>query len=136
MALHCSDITNRGGLESYERGLKFLEAIKADLKLAIAGNHDLSLDGKYWAMKCKRWNDPEEHTRAMENMRGQATKDAGVTYLMEGMHEFKLKNGAVLRAYPSPYQPKFSEWAFQYEQNEGHFNGPEQVAEGVRSVAE
>ena len=63
----------------------------------------MSLNGKYWATKRKRWDDPEERTRAMEIVKGQVAKDAGVTHLEGVMHEFKPKNGAMLRIYSSPF---------------------------------
>ena len=40
--LHCGDITSVGGLPSYERSLRMLGSIAAELKLVIAGNHDQS----------------------------------------------------------------------------------------------
>jgi Icc-related predicted phosphoesterase len=133
--IHCGDLTNKGGLKSYERCLKLLGAIDADLKLVIAGNHDLSLDAAYWASHRKRWDDADEHQKAMQIMKGKEAREAGIRYLEEGMHEFVLKNGARLRVYASPYQPAFCEWAFQYERDEDRFNCPEQVTQGIISIA-
>jgi 3',5'-cyclic AMP phosphodiesterase CpdA len=41
--LHCGDLTMIGHLHEYEKTLTMLEGIDADLKLVIAGNHDISL---------------------------------------------------------------------------------------------
>lgn len=41
--LHCGDLTMLGHLHEYEKTLDMLESIDADLKLVIAGNHDISL---------------------------------------------------------------------------------------------
>jgi predicted MPP superfamily phosphohydrolase len=41
--LHCGDLTMMGLLHEYEKTLDMLESIDADLKLVIAGNHDISL---------------------------------------------------------------------------------------------
>ena len=41
--LHCGDLTMLGHLHEYEKTLNMLENIDADLKLVIAGNHDISL---------------------------------------------------------------------------------------------
>jgi predicted phosphodiesterase len=48
VVLHCGDLTQVGGLSMYKKALKMLGSIDAELKLVIAGNHDISLDGKYW----------------------------------------------------------------------------------------
>lgn len=41
--LHCGDLTMVGLLNEYEKTLDMLESIDAELKLVIAGNHDISL---------------------------------------------------------------------------------------------
>ncbi len=41
--LHCGDLTMVGLLHEYETTMALLEGIDADLKLVIAGNHDISL---------------------------------------------------------------------------------------------
>lgn len=46
--LHCGDLTQVGGHGPFRKALKMLGEIDAELKLVIAGNHDLELDGEYW----------------------------------------------------------------------------------------
>jgi len=128
--LHCGDLTQVGGLSAYRKVLSFLGSIDAELKVIIAGNHDLSLDGEYWA------TDPDEHAQAMELMKGPLAAEAGVTYLEEGLHKFTLKNGAKFTIYTSPYQPEFGDWAFRYERDQDRFNRPDQVAQGITSIAQ
>ncbi|PMD41333.1 ser/Thr protein phosphatase family protein-like protein [Hyaloscypha variabilis F] len=137
--LHAGDLTQRGGLEAYRGVLNMLSGIDAELKLVIAGNHDLSLDGYFWK---QRWtcggDDPEhiaEHDNAMEIFKGPLAKEAGVTYLEEGLNTFALKNGAKFTIYTSPYQPEFCGWAFPYERNEDRFNLQHHSAPGVTSIA-
>lgn len=36
-----------GGSSSYKKGIKTLDAVDAELKLVVAGNHDLNLDKRY-----------------------------------------------------------------------------------------
>lgn len=45
--LHCGDLTRVGGLSAYKKALKMFEQFNAELKLVIAGNQDISLDGEY-----------------------------------------------------------------------------------------
>ena len=109
--LHCGDLTMIGLLEEFEGALSMLEKIDADLKLVIAGNHDISLDEQYYArkgryMQGKRFEE-DMPQRARELWIGEQARKAGVTYLEEGLHSFVLCNGASLRVYASPYQPEF-----------------------------
>ncbi|TVY22221.1 Metallophosphoesterase domain-containing protein [Lachnellula hyalina] len=108
--LHCGDLTERGGLKAYQDAIRMLSCINAELKLVIAGNHDLSLDGPYWYTKGCDPEDPEdyaEHEKGIEILKGPLAKEAGVTYLEEGLHTFTLTSGAKCTVYASPYQPEF-----------------------------
>jgi hypothetical protein len=96
----------------------------AELKLVIAGNHDLSLDENYWKSveKDEQAEEKQDHMEALGIMTGKLAEEAGVTYLREGMHTFTLKSRARFTLYASPYQPKFGDWAFGYERDEDRFN--------------
>lgn len=136
--LHCGDLTERGGLKAYQGVIRMLSGIDAELKLVIAGNHDLSLDGPYWYTRGCDPADPEdyaEHEKGIEIMKGPLAKEAGVTYLEEGLHTFTLTSGAKCTVYASPYQPEFCGWAFPYERNEDRFNLPHQSAPLVKNIA-
>ena len=134
--LHCGDLTQVGGLPSYKSLLKFLGKIDAELKLVIAGNHDLDLDGRYWDTHLdEEHDDPKQHEKAVEIMKGNLAKEAGVTYLEEGLSTFTLKNGAKFTIYTSPYTPEFCDWGFPYERNEDRYNRDTEVAEGAKSIA-
>lgn len=109
--LHCGDLTMIGHIDEYKQTLDMLEEIDADLKLVIAGNHDISLDEAYYKrmgahMQGKRY-DADMPRQARELWTGARAKKAGVTYLDEGTHTFTLPNGARLSVYASPYQPEF-----------------------------
>lgn len=102
--LHCGDLTMIGHLHEYEKTLDMLGSIDADLKLVIAGNHDITLDEVYYARKGQYMHnrtrtgyDPSLPTKARDMWLGERAKAGGVTYLEEGVHSFTLKNGAKLR---------------------------------------
>lgn len=44
VAIHCGDLTEESKLSEFHAALDLLRSINADLKLVIAGNHDLSMD--------------------------------------------------------------------------------------------
>jgi predicted phosphodiesterase len=100
--LHCGDLTMVGHLDEYGKALDMLESVDAELKLVIAGNHDISLDEAFYerrGMYMQRLKEPD-HTlprRARELWTGERARKAGVVYLDEGMYTFTLGNGARLR---------------------------------------
>jgi hypothetical protein len=134
--LHCGDLTMQGGPKNYQGVLEMLGNIQAELKIVIAGNHDLDLDAEYWAShpRVSKYK-PDQSSEAKGIMTGPEAAAAGVTYVEEGLHKFTLKNGAKFTIYTSPYQPEFYDWAFPYERDEDRFNPPSHVAPGVKSIA-
>ena len=135
VVLHCGDLTHCGGSSSYKKALKMLGAFDAELKLVIAGNHDLDLDKRYWHTHLDEDDEPEDFSRAMEVMNGDLASEADVTYLVEGTHTFTLRNGAKFTIYASPYTPACGDWAFAYDADQDRFNEAHQVADGVKSIA-
>jgi predicted phosphodiesterase len=102
--LHCGDLTMIGHLYEYEKTLNLLSDIDADLKLVIAGNHDITLDDVYYRRKGPHMHSQTNPgysedlpTKARDMWMGERAASAGVTYLEEGTHSFTLKNGAKLR---------------------------------------
>lgn len=115
-----------------------LQDIDAELKLVIAGNHDLELDQQYWEAQRDEDGvpeDPEDHDIAITTMTGPLADEAGVLFLNEGTYSFNLKSGARFTIYVSPYTPAFRNWAFAYKHHEDRFNTSYHVANGATSVA-
>jgi predicted phosphodiesterase len=77
--IHTGDLTNFGELDSLRESVKMMGTIEAELRLVIAGNHDVSLD------KTRRIENMSEedysmyHQAALEIMTGPLSKEAGVT---------------------------------------------------------
>jgi hypothetical protein len=134
--LHCGDLTSKGGVSAYEGVLRMLGNIEAELKLVIAGNHDLDLDSEYWTWRHNPGNPAYENDKKAKSvMTGPLALEAGVTYLEEGLHTFTLRSGARFTVYASPYQPEFYGWAFPYERDEDRFNPAAHVMPNVRCIA-
>ncbi|EFR03267.1 metallophosphoesterase domain-containing protein 2 [Nannizzia gypsea CBS 118893] len=124
VALHCGDLTENSTLEEYRSAVHLLKQVNAPIKLAIAGNHDFTLDIPCYKSRMER-APVDRHTRLMEEFGdfGEARRlleDAGIILLDEGIHRFNLANGASLSIYASPYTPAFGYWGFQYDREEGH----------------
>jgi hypothetical protein len=101
-----------------------LGTIDAELKLVIAGNHDLDLDIKTWASHRGEVDGRREHNAAVSVMIGPLAEAANVTYLTEGSYTFTLRSGVRFKIFASPYQPAFQDWAFQYKRGEHRWNIP------------
>ena len=121
VVLHCGDLTQVGGISAYKKALNLLSSFDAELKLVIAGNHDISLDNGYWQSHLDEGDEPQEHDEAVAVMTGPLARAAGMTYLTEGTHNFVLENGTTFSVFASPYQPECGDWAFGYPCSEDHF---------------
>jgi predicted phosphodiesterase len=122
--LHCGDLSECGDLEDYRNTISLLSSVSAPLKLVIAGNHDLTLDGDFWS-KNSSASGADLHQQARELWTGKEAKDAGIMFLEDGFHEFALKSGATLRVYASAATPNnfgIPEWAFGYPSVEDRYN--------------
>lgn len=51
----------------------------AKLKLVVAGSHDLDLDEEHRTTHLVECDEPEDHDRAMEVMKGRLAQDAGAS---------------------------------------------------------
>lgn len=131
--VHSGDLTMLGTMDQYRGALRMLASVDAELKLVIAGNHDLSLHYDYYKTdpharqiaKCSY--DAAFAEQARDLWEGEEAKKAGVTYLTEGMYTFSLSNGATFTVYASPWQPVFYDWAFNYPLTEDRWNPPHLV---------
>lgn len=111
VVLHCGDLTEEGKEEEHKKTYALLANIKAEVKLVIAGNHDLTLDERL----CEDFGVTAQHERVMELWTGSAAQEQGIRYLSEGVHTITLADGRSFNIYASPYTPKFGgRWAFQY----------------------
>ncbi len=117
--LHCGDLTQVGGLRSFKRAMEDIKSIKADLKLVIAGNHDLELDEK-WVHDNMDEDDLKDHRDCVSYM--ESLKEEGIYYLTEGTHRFTLPDDRQFSIHASPYTPEFGSYAFAYGKDEDRFN--------------
>ena len=111
-----------------------LGAFDAELKLVIAGNHDLELDKEYWMSHLDEGDNAQDHARAVHIMTGPLAAETGVTYLTEGTYNFCLSNGARFSLYASPYSPAFCDWAFEYARIEDRYDGTCEGFGGIKNI--
>lgn len=91
----------------------------------IPGNHDLTLDHKFWSENCTEAG-AHLHEDAMKLWKDEEKN--GILLLTEpGIREFVLENGAKLRIYSSPFTPNHSgvrEWPFGHAPSHDIYNPP------------
>jgi len=133
--LHCGDLTGIGGIKELKQFVEMMGKLEAELKLVIAGNHDLNLDPHYWKGHMHEDFTQEKHKEALEAMTGPLAKAAGMTYLEEGINTFTLKNGSKFTIYTSPYTPEFCDWGFPYQRYQDRFNTFHHTNEASTSIA-
>lgn len=86
-----------GRLAEYKTMIEALAAADAELKIVIAGNHDITLHEEYYNRDGKDMfhrGISEDLERVRELWMGEAAKKAGIVYLEEGTRTFGLSNGA------------------------------------------
>ncbi|KAL1982619.1 hypothetical protein VTN96DRAFT_1054 [Rasamsonia emersonii] len=123
--LHAGDITKVGHKIEHEAMVAMLKEAEAELKIVIAGNHDITLDAEYYARMGRtrhRTGPLEDPAEIRELWVGEDARKAGIVYMDEGVRTFTLSNGAQFTLYASPYQPEFCQWAFAYERRVDRFN--------------
>lgn len=142
LLIHCGDLTYTGTPEQYHKSLDMLKEINAPVKLAIAGNHDRTLDRDYMLSHLQLHGPTreaaEERYREMRHLWTAAdgrAKQEGVTFLDEGTHTVDLPNGASAKVYTSAYTPEFYDWAFPYERDEDRFNPPAASLADAKNIA-
>jgi len=94
--LHTGDLTMIGMIQEYEKTIDMIAGIDAELKLVIAGNHDVSLDEDFYRTDGERMHS-YDYDRTMpakaQYLWKEKAREKGITYLEEGMHAFELKSG-------------------------------------------
>ncbi|KAK3501412.1 Metallo-dependent phosphatase-like protein [Neurospora crassa] len=131
VAIHCGDLTDESKLDEFRSSLELLKSIDAPLKLVIAGNHDFSLDETAFenltaeaTTKChvepelikKEYGDFGQARELCSN-----SEDESIIFLDEGIHSFRLQNGAALTVYASPFTPsRDAHQGFQFKHNDEH----------------
>lgn len=146
--IHSGDLTMYGRPGEYRQALDMLASIPAELKLVIAGNHDLSLHRDFYLNERSEHSDQPQaqaldhdhydpaNVDDAENLwHGEAARKAGVTYLTEGLHRFRLANGITFQVYASPWQPEFYNWAFNYPHHEDRWNPPHLVSSAPSAMS-
>ncbi|KAL3463418.1 Ser/Thr protein phosphatase family protein [Aspergillus heterothallicus] len=153
--LHAGDITKVGLRHEHALILSSLASHTAELKIVIAGNHDITLDEEYYTrVGWRRHRFVSDHLSALPKAASngdgkledpgeikamytsEEARKAGIVYMEEEVRTFVLRsNGARFTVYASPYTPEFCQWAFAYPRSMDRFNPPDSSQSGTAGGA-
>lgn len=104
--LHAGDLTMTGRVSEYQQMLNVFREADAEVKIVIAGNHDITLDESFYknvGESLFHSGTSEDLGKVREMWTGWEAKQAGIIYLEEGTRSFQLKNGAKFTVSYSTY---------------------------------
>ncbi|EGX49913.1 hypothetical protein AOL_s00076g554 [Orbilia oligospora ATCC 24927] len=110
--IHAGDMTQDSNLFTLKAAISWIELIPAELKILIAGNHDTTLDVVRDHVDDSSDSDDGENklntkqVECREYLTSKEIKAKGIFYLENEVETFKLKNGAMLTVFGSPYTPR------------------------------
>lgn len=95
-----------GRVSEYQQMLNVFREADAEVKIVIAGNHDITLDESFYknvGESLFHSGTSEDLGKVREMWTGWEAKQAGIIYLEEGTRSFQLKNGAKFTVSYSTY---------------------------------
>ncbi|THH10266.1 hypothetical protein EW145_g1435 [Phellinidium pouzarii] len=116
--LHGGDLSSWGTFKHLRKTVDWLRTLPHELKIIIAGNHDLSLDPNWKAEAEDYGFDPKEVDASQEMMRSDVVRDAGIIYLDRQHTVVTTSGGKSWTVYGSPAAPFHVQGAFQYTSEE------------------
>ncbi|KAK0101407.1 hypothetical protein ONS95_006581 [Cadophora gregata] len=115
------DMTNQGSLSELKKTVDWLEEADFEEKIIVAGNHDITLDSKFYAQYGSHFHnqnpqDPRQCQRLLE-------QSPSITWLKHAAAVVKLTTGphTTFKIFGSPYSPVDGMWAFGYNADEAKY---------------
>ncbi|KAF5679499.1 phosphoesterase [Fusarium circinatum] len=115
--IHAGDLTNQGSHAELAKTVAWLEKQDFEAKIVIAGNHDLTLDPKFYAEHGLYFHNknPQSHDECLRLF----TSSPSITYLSHESTTIRLKSSSgprtQFKVFGSPYSPRYGLWAFYYD---------------------
>ncbi|KAK0735425.1 Metallo-dependent phosphatase-like protein [Apiosordaria backusii] len=125
--IHAGDLTNQGSYSELSKAIQWLEKADFEVKIVIAGNHDITLDSDFY----------QQYHHSFHNKNRQDTAEClkllnsspTITYLCHGSTKIRLTDPRGPRTefnvFGSPYSPSNGLWAFGYDGGADELNPSE-----------
>ncbi|MCJ1337870.1 hypothetical protein MMC09_003154 [Bachmanniomyces sp. S44760] len=118
--IHAGDLTTQGTLAELRRAVKWIDEADFEVKLVIAGNHEVTLDTDFYAQHALDFHN--QHPQRSQDCIDLLRNSKSITYLNHECTEVRLtKPGGpqtTFKVFGSPYSPAKGNWAFGYQPEE------------------
>lgn len=118
--IHAGDLTNQGSISELQKTVAWLEAADFEAKIVIAGNHDITLDSKFYEQYGHSFHN--KHSQSPEACQKLFVESSSITYLKHEPAAVYLRSPTGphthFAVFGSPYSPILMNWAFQYSETE------------------
>ncbi|KAK3366092.1 Metallo-dependent phosphatase-like protein [Lasiosphaeria ovina] len=117
--IHAGDLTNQGSYSELSKATQWLESADFEVKIVIAGNHDITLDEDFYSQHGQTFHN--KHPQDPVQCSSLLTSSRTITYLRHSSATIRLSNpagpGTEFTVFGSPYSPRNGLWAFGYDQD-------------------
>jgi len=118
--IHAGDLTNQGSFNELQKAVKWIEMADFEVKIVIAGNHDITLDSRFYDQHGLYFHN--QHPQDTAKCQGLFKNSASITYLEHEAVVVNLShpNGprTTFKIFGSPYSPAKGMWAYGYTAEE------------------
>jgi Icc-related predicted phosphoesterase len=111
--IHAGDLTNQGSYSELKRTMEWLGKTDFEVKIIVAGNHEITLDQPFFKEYESKWKWPEPQDSS--ECRRLVVEAQGITYLEHEAVTVRLRSGVQFKVFGSPFSPGQRGWAFQYQ---------------------
>ncbi|KAF6804602.1 calcineurin-like phosphoesterase [Colletotrichum sojae] len=112
--IHAGDLTNQGSYSELSRAVQWIEKADFEVKIVIAGNHDITLDPNFYAEHGSRFHN--QAPQSSPDCIALLTSSPSITYLNHASTAVRLSSPSgphtTFSVFGSPYSPRHGLWAF------------------------
>ncbi|KZF22138.1 Metallo-dependent phosphatase [Xylona heveae TC161] len=114
--VHAGDLSNQGSLSELRRAAEWIEKTEFQVKIVIAGNHDITLDQEFYQQYGPYFHN--QHPQDSQECIKLFTESQNITYLTHSAATVRVPyldgTEVKLKVFGSPYSPARGRWAFGY----------------------
>ncbi|KAK1760652.1 putative rhamnogalacturonate lyase C [Echria macrotheca] len=115
--IHAGDLTNSGSYSELSKAIQWLEKTDFEVKIVVAGNHDVTLDQPFYSRNWERFHSTEaqDTSRCLSLLQSSES----IIYLRHEPATVRLRDSkgpqTGFKVFGSPYSPGSGLWAFGYD---------------------
>ncbi|EEH39646.1 ser/Thr protein phosphatase family protein [Paracoccidioides lutzii Pb01] len=117
--IHAGDLSNQGTLSELRKAKEWIESADFEVKIVIAGNHDITLDSNFYGL---HWQSFHNHKPESSNECKDLFLKSSIIYLDHESAVIRLSRPdgprSKFKIFGSPYTPYCGKWAFGYTSEE------------------